>query len=549
MLSVKNLINILILSSPLLFISCSTKLISSKDPMDREAGLTRNEYEAGFTERDYEKRKGRADTKSAPIPSMSKIISSPKAPQFASDKLISFSVTEQVPIKDALIELARMAKLDIDIDSSISGGILINAQNRPLKEVLDRIAAAGSLRYTYDRGTIHFERDNPYLKNYTVGYLVEGSDLWKDVETNLNSLMNSVAATSSANSPAASSSQTEVKASAPAIPKSTISINKTAGIMTIYASKAQHDEISKYLAEIEKGTSYQILIEAKVVDVTLSKAFKFGIDWNLVGGLHAIPGGSFGELKFNRGTTDQISLSPSLYVFGGNLNANISLLDTFGTTRTVTSPRISTMNNQKATIKFDTKLIYFTIQQNVQQLLTPTGSTTSSTSQAVTVNATKQEESIGTELSIVPSINVKTNEITMSIKPKFTSQTGWVVDPTTSLSLNADPITGKAGATQVVNKVPVIETRQVDTLAKIKSGNVLVIGGLIRQSTDNKEGGIPLLSNIPFLGYLFKHVEKTTDITETVIFIKATIVGSGAQVNSEDRDFQQRYDSDKRRFF
>ncbi len=121
----------------------------------------------------------------------------------------------------------------------------------------------------------------------------------------------------------------------------------------------------------------------------------------------------------------------------------------------------------------------------------------------------------------------------MNIKPSLSVQNGEAVDPASS-----------------VNKVPVINKRTIDTIAKIKSGDVMVIGGLMKDTTKNTDSGVPFLSGIPLLGWFFKSISKDTAITETVIFIKATIVKQGsATVSKIDRDFQQKFDTNRRRFF
>ena len=143
---------------------------------------------------------------------------------------------------------------------------------------------------------------------------------------------------------------------------------------------------------------------------------------------------------------------------------------------------------------------------------------------------------------MVPSINLKTREVTLNIKPKITIKTDTVIDP-------ASPKDPTTGVITFQNKVPVIQTRELNTIAKIQSGNVIVIGGLMSESTTNTDTGIPFLQRIPILGYLFKSSSKESEIIETVIFIKATIVNSGQSINKVDRELQENFDSNRRKFF
>lgn len=147
----KNVIHFTLIFSLLFSVqSCSGGRI---DPFDYATGATRSEVQdAIIKKRAPEKKKLSGDASSAlpsaSIPKMSKLIVSPPPPVVGGDKIISFSVTDQVPLKDVLIEFGRMVEIDVDIDPDIDGSIIINAKNRPLKEVIDRIATLGQLRYS-----------------------------------------------------------------------------------------------------------------------------------------------------------------------------------------------------------------------------------------------------------------------------------------------------------------------------------------------------------------------------------------------------------------
>ena len=193
------------------------------------------------------------------VPKLSRIITVAPPPKIGGEKIISFSTTEQVQLKDALIELARVAKIDIDIDKKISGGIILNAKNRPLNEVLDRIASLGKLRYSYRNGVLFFEKDRPFHKNYTVNF-IQNEDLWSSVEDGINSILdktNKENAESSSNNSGSGDGNEGDEASLNNPPISNnedggssetdLKINKTAGIITIYANQRQHSIIKQYL--------------------------------------------------------------------------------------------------------------------------------------------------------------------------------------------------------------------------------------------------------------------------------------------------------------
>ncbi len=495
------------------------------DPIDSGSGMSREDIEKNFVKdpKANKLKKAQKSQDETPIPNVSKLIMTPPPPTIGGDKTISFSVNDQVPLKDVLIELGRIAKIDIDLDSGISGGIIVNAKNRPLKEVIDRIATSGNLRYSYKNGVLRFERDAPYMKNYFVDYLT-GSAVWTDVESNITAVLG------------ASGSSSE------SAPTSSFTTNKSAGIISVYATQAQHENVTKYLDEVYRLSSAQVLIEAKVIEVTLNKEFHAGIDWNWFsenGGLTfntGTFGGTPGATSVFAGISDPptLTLKNIFGIKGGDLNATIRLLEKFGETKAISSPRINAINNQAASLDFTQTYIYFTISTSASTVAGTTNPTTASS-----VTATKNEIPIGVQLSITPSINLATNEVTLDVKPKLSVLAGTVRDP------SVNPQTGDS----LNNTVPLINNRTLNTVAKIQSGNILVIGGLMSDTSDNADTGVPFLSRIPILGYLFKYSKKTSTIVETVIFIKATIVNSGTVPNKVDRDLQEKFDVNRRQFF
>ena len=143
------------------------------DPFDIQNGLTKEEVKYSIV-KDKSSSKESKETSAktlSPFPSISNLIMTPPPPSIGGDKILSFSVTDEVPLKDVLIELGRISGIDVDLDPGITGGIILNAKNRPFKEVIDRIATLGKLRYSYENNVLHFKRDTPFMRNYFVDYL------------------------------------------------------------------------------------------------------------------------------------------------------------------------------------------------------------------------------------------------------------------------------------------------------------------------------------------------------------------------------------------
>ncbi len=445
-------------------------------------------------------------------PNISRLLVAPPPPPMGNGELISFAVTNEVPIKDVLIEIGRISGVDIEVDPAIQGGIILKVTNKPLNIIVQRIADLGNLRYSYSDNILRFEKDTPYTVTYNVDFLIE-NEVWNTIESSLNEIV----VLTKTPQPIQTAEEQELGNVEFTVDDSKIIINKPASIITAHANKKTQNAIKKYIEHVKKNYASQVLIEAKVVEVTLNDEYKTGIDWSFIDA-STTPGASSGSLEFGDITNlpdlsaGTLQGSITTAVFGGNLTAAINALETFGLTKTLSSPRVHAMNNQKSELKFISKLIYFNVEKEEEEDTDANETTTTFTS-------TKQEEEVGVTLTITPSINPRKNEITLSVVPELKIQIGEVVDP----------IEDK-------NIVPVIQSRSVNTSLKIKSGNVLVIGGLMSEEQTNEDTGVPFLSGIPVLGNLFRNTERVKNINETVIFIKATIVSPDGTINSYDKN-------------
>lgn len=476
-----------------LYIFACTLLITGCEHsvIDPDMGMTRDEVNEKLTTGSVRNNTLAGTGSRVTPPNISKLLVVPPPPPMGNGELISFAVTEEVPIKDVLIELGRLADIDIEVDPNITGGIILKVTNKPLEVVVQRIADLANLRYTYTNNILRFERDLPYTKTYNVDFLID-NDVWTTIEASLNDISN------------LSKSQN------PDEPEPKIIVNKPASVITVYANYKTHNAVEKYIEHVKTNYALQVLIEAKVVEVALNSQYKTGIDWRFINGTK-------GNLQF--GYTEGvpgvapggISGSITTAIFGGDLTAAINALDQFGLTKTLSSPRIHAMNNQKAELKFINKLIYFSIEKEEED-----NSDTNTTT--TTYTSTRQEEDVGVIMNITPSINSAKNEITLNVMPELKVKIDEVVDPINPL-----------------NKVPVVQSRSVSTSLKIQSGNILVIGGLMSEETANEDLGIPFLAGIPLFGNLFKSASRVKNITETVIFIKATIVKPNGEVGSYDK--------------
>jgi general secretion pathway protein D len=562
------------------------------------------------------------NAKDAEIPDLASILVAPKPPKDVDERLVSLSVTDDVPIRDVLIELARLADVDLELMSDVTGGIIFRAKERPFHDVVDRVCSLAALRCTTDGRVLRVERDTPYLKSYPLDFLnivrsgeasvtvntnvlsasgtgssglntgssasitsKADSDFWASLEDGIEKILEEsepkiqavsavsssakADATSAGAAAAAGTTPADVDAanmqkaeqaaaalSAIAAPmadevssdssaasttgageeddkKTYFVLNKQAGVLMVSATDAKHKRIEGYLKQIQEMTSAQVLIEAKIVEVSLTEDFASGIDWGQV---------AFnGDLDLDFDISSSASNS-SLVIAATNsstsanlLEAAVRLTEKFGTLRTLSNPRVLAMNNQLAVLTFAENEVYFDIDIEKEESDTVSGPSTT-----YTVNSEVKTVPIGLILALQPVINRARNEVTLTVRPTLSTLSRSVQDPATAYLISQT-----TGLKDLKNGVPVVKVREMDSVMNMKSGDVMVIGGLMDQRAKNDDVGVPGLGEIPWLGSAFKSVTKESKLVETVIFLKATIIDKSS-VEREDVELYQKYTTDRR---
>ncbi len=574
------------------------------DPIDRQLELHREDYRDLFGKGktgpdDYGHHAG-----SDKVPEMASVLAAPRPPKVGETKLVSIAVTDDVPLKDVLIELAKLADVDLEMDANIEGGIAFRAKDRPFGEVIEHIADLAGLRYKYADGVLRVERDMPYIQNYPIDFLnvVRSStsnnsittdvlsisngaagggggsaggagggasgggggssggintgstttidskaedDFWESLDANIRAIL-------TYNKPRHLSGQAVESLAPEALPSATAGknlgknmfyvINRQAGVLSVAASQAQHESIKHYLDFLKRNATAQVLIEAKVVEVDLDDAFQSGINWNIlqkkVGATDWSIGAAFGP-DIDKSNLVKLALTPTDP--NASLDAVLNLTERFGTTRTLSSPRLHAINNQPAVLTFAENRVFFEVQLNQQpDTIDAAGQTQKG---QLSVQTNRRSIPIGIILNILPSVNLDSNEVTLSVRPTLTRQVGSVVDPGAAF---ANEILIKDPAERFVNTVPIVEVRELDSIMRLRSGQVMVIGGLMEQAANNTDNGVPFLSGIPYLGNIFKGTDKKNNNRELVIFIRATIVSPEGSYHNADKNLYNKFTSDPR---
>jgi general secretion pathway protein D len=238
--------------------------------------------------------------------------------------------------------------------------------------------------------------------------------------------------------------------------------------------------------------------------VELSRTYQAGVDWGRVA---ASPGAGI-EFSQNLIGVTRLATAPVTALTYGSRNqsgvfAAIKMLEQFGTTRVLSSPKVMALNNQTALLKVVRNLVYFQVQQQISQATSIGGQNLQATT------TTARTVPIGLVMSLTPQIN-EAGSVSLTVRPTVTSQVGVAIDPNPAL-------------TTVRNEIPVVEIREIESVLQLSSGQTAILGGLIRDEVRRSRDQIPGLGNTR-VGDLFAFRNESAVKTELVIFLRPTVV-------------------------
>lgn len=305
-------------------------------------------------------------------------------------------------------------------------------------------------------------------------------------------------------------------------------VQPQASVVVVVAMPEELRIVEKYLQTIQGNLQRQVVIEAKVIEVSLADGYQTGINWAALAetdsGKSALFGQSGGGSTLDKGFAESAGNTGNLtpgstlpdgletLAFGGvfslalNFNdfqAFVEMLETQGDVQVLSSPRISTVNNQKAVIKVGSDEFFVTDISSD----TNTGTTTTSST-----DITLTPFFSGIALDVTPQIDPQ-GRITLHIHPTVSE----VVDQNKQINV--------FGVNQSI-PVAFSKVRESDSVVHAQSGQLVVIGGLMQENISKDEAGVPLLSKLPGIGTLFKHTRSTSRKSELVILLKPQVIGS-----------------------
>jgi len=287
-------------------------------------------------------------------------------------------------------------------------------------------------------------------------------------------------------------------------------VSPQAGLVTVRGMPDEISAVKKFITDTETHLHRQVIIEAKIMEVTLNDDYQQGVHWDEVLG-------SLGDTNFTFQTNGSISGNvissaiggaTSLSFSGPDFSGVIDLLQTQGNVQVLSSPRITATNNQKAVIK---------VGEDEYFVTEVSSTTTTGTATTTTPEVTLTPFFSGIALDVTPQID-KDGDVVLHVHPSVTLTD----EQNKSIQL---------GSEELILPLAQSSVRESDTIIRAKSGEIVVIGGLIETYTIDKESKTPLLGDIPLVGELFKSKSETTQKRELVILLKPVVVGADTWQN------------------
>jgi MSHA biogenesis protein MshL len=293
-------------------------------------------------------------------------------------------------------------------------------------------------------------------------------------------------------------------------------VDAQAGLVVVRGYPDDLAAVKDFLDQAELSLQKQVIIEAKILEVTLSSGFQSGIQWDTFGSSgNDLAGQLTSESVIN---SDDLGGVFSLNFNGSDFSGVIQMLQRQGEVQVLSSPRISTVNNQKAVIKVGTDEFFVT---NISNSTTTTNSTTST---APEISLTPFFSGIA--LDVTPQIG-QNNEVILHVHPSVTE----VVERNKLIDIGGS-----------IYDLPLAYSsiRETDSIIRAASGQVVVIGGLLQNKKSSTEANVPWLSKIPILGYLFRQTERKNTKSELVILLQPTVI-EPAGWNAEIKNIQDTF--------
>ncbi len=461
-------------------------------------------------------------------------------------------VINNAPASQVFMGIVTGTRYSMLIPPDLTGNLSVNLKNVTVFEALDAIRELYGYDYKVDNSRIYIQPMTMQTRVFKLNYISGQRKGTSDIRVTSGSVGDApampggVAGAIPTTSPSASGGRsletskittntesdfwTDLKTSLTTIigdkDGRNIVVSPQSGVVLIHAMPAEIRQVENYLKAMQLAVDRSVMLEAKIIEVQLNDGFQTGINWSAfnhygqsrfsVGAdpsTLTVPGGApianstLGSV-FSAGMSTAVSTTAGLLNVAAqsdNFAALLNFLDTQGTSRVLSSPRIATLNNQMAVLKVGTDEFFVT---NVSSTSSATSTGTTSTP-----NVTLRPFFSGIALDVTPQISEE-GQIILHIHPSVSN----VAEKNKVIDL------GTSG----VLKLPLASSTisETDSVVRVQDGSIVAIGGLMREASNDDKSEVPGLGSVPLIGSLFKHTNRISQKRELVILLKTTVLKS-----------------------
>ncbi len=451
--------------------------------------------------------------------------------QIPKEKLYSLSVRD-ADLKEVLFAFSKDNGINIIVDPDVFGKVTVDLKKVTMAAALNALLKPLDLDYQQEGNLIRVSRPKMETRTFILNYLTtirkgsgsvsgiggssaastktssgsvlsqviteDHADLWDEIKEGIkNILTKKTGKRTIKREGEISSKDTEKTAGGEKSGASYVEeieaegdgkvlINKMAGMVIVTDFPSRLREVEKFLARVEETVQRQVFIEAKIVEVSLNDNFQLGVDWRLIPNIMNLGVGGFISQNLSGTTNYPANNNFQIGLANTDFNSMLDALSTQGKVEVLSSPRVSTLNNQKAIVKAAIEDVYFDV-------------TVAAGTPPITT-ATPKYITIGVILDVTPQID-SDGTIIMDIHPSVTER----------VSTATFKDTGQ--------QAPIISVRETQTIVRVREGQTILIAGLMQSKEKEELNGLPCLMNIPVAGQAFRQTRRDKTKSEIIILI------------------------------
>ncbi|HSM20821.1 MAG TPA: pilus (MSHA type) biogenesis protein MshL, partial [Rubrivivax sp.] len=457
----------------------------------------------------------------------------------------------QAPAAQVFMQIGAATSYNMLISPDVAGNVTITLKDTTVPEALESMRELFGYDFRITGNRIFVYPNSVQTRLYRINYLPGRRQGASDLRVTSSSITGSGNGSTTGNGTAAPGSGqrpddsshvrttsdadfwAEVRASLQAMVGSeggrSVVLNPASGVIVVRATSFELRQVDQYLRAIQVSIERQVMIEAKIIEVSLSKEAQTGINWGAFGRILgdklgvalgvAAPGtvlqtvgalvadGAIVRPAESITTTGQGRGFYGLALQSDNFAALLNFLETQGDVSVLSSPRIATLNNQKAVLKVGTDELYVT------GVTTTTTSSGDSSVSSPTLNL--EPFFSGIALDVTPQIDEQGN-VMLHVHPSISR----VTERTKNIDL------GDLGRFQLPLATSAIS--EIDSLVRVRDGEIVAIGGLMKQESRADRSGVQGLQDVPGVGALFRQTSDLSSKRELVILLKPTVIRDDA---------------------